>query len=52
MTASTTFISAYETRLKRAQDVLKEGTKLSHEECRALAVRLLHTLDTVRETVR
>ncbi|HVW42388.1 MAG TPA: DUF6307 family protein [Amycolatopsis sp.] len=52
MTSSTVYVSLYEKRVKLVQDVLKKDTKLSDEECQALAVRVLHTLDTVPEKVR
>jgi hypothetical protein len=52
MAPSTVFVSRYSHRIKLAQDVLKENTKLSDKECRALAVRLLRTLDTIPEQVR
>jgi hypothetical protein len=52
MAPSTVFVSRYSHRVKLAQDVLKEHTKLSDQECHALAVRLLRTLDTIPEDVR
>lgn len=52
MTSSTAFISRYDRRVTRAQEVLKQHTKLTDAECREIAVRLLHTLDTIPEKVR
>jgi hypothetical protein len=52
MTSNTVFVSLYDKRVKLVQDVLKEHTKHSDEECHALAVRVLHTLDTIPEKVR
>jgi Family of unknown function (DUF6307) len=52
MTSNTLFVSRYDYRVKLAQDIVKENTQLSDQECRALAVRLVHTLDTIPEKVR
>ncbi|WP_329045795.1 DUF6307 family protein [Amycolatopsis sp. NBC_01488] len=52
MTTDATFVSRYDLRVKLVQDVLKENTKLSATACQALAVQLLHTMDTVPERTR
>jgi len=52
MTTETALVSRYELRVKLVRDVLKENTKLSDSESRALAVRLLHTMDSIPERVR
>lgn len=52
MTQSTVFVSRYEKRVKLVQDILREETKLSEEQSRTLAIRLVHKLDTIPETVR
>lgn len=52
MTSNTVFVSPYEKRVKLVQDVLKEHTKHSEKECRALAVWVLRTLDTIPEKIR
>lgn len=52
MTSNTVFVSPYEKRVKLVQNILKEHTKHSDEECRALAVQVLHTLDTIPEKMR
>jgi len=52
MTTKTAFVSRYDLRVKLVRDVLKENTKLSDSACRELAVRLLHTMDTVPERTR
>lgn len=52
MTTDTAFVSRYDLRVKLVQDVLKENTKLSDDNCQELAVRLLHTIDNTPERVR
>lgn len=52
MTQSTVFLSRYEKRVKLVQDILREETKLSEEQSRVLAIRLVHKLDTIPEPVR
>ncbi len=52
MTMDVAFVSRYDLRIKLVQDVLKENTDLSETACQALAVRLLHTIDTVPERMR
>lgn len=52
MTTNTAFVSRYDLRVKLVRDVLKENTKLSDSACQELAVRLLHTMDTVPERTR
>jgi hypothetical protein len=49
MTSTTPFVSRYDQRVKLLQDVLKEDTKLTDDKSHKLAVRLLHTLDTIPE---
>ncbi|MEV5714570.1 DUF6307 family protein [Amycolatopsis mediterranei] len=52
MTTDLAFVSRYDLRVKLLRDVLKETTKLSDNACQELAVRLLHTMDTIPERVR
>ncbi|WP_086853481.1 DUF6307 family protein [Amycolatopsis kentuckyensis] len=52
MTADIAFASRYELRVKLVRDVLKENTKLSDKEIQALAVQLLHTMDSIPERMR
>lgn len=52
MTTDATFVSRYDLRIKMVRDVLKENTKLTDNDCQALAVRLLHTVDTIPERMR
>ncbi|MEU3272003.1 DUF6307 family protein [Saccharomonospora sp. NPDC006951] len=52
MTSHTVFVSLYDKRVKLVQDVLNEHTNHTDEECRVLAVRVLHTLDTIPERIR
>lgn len=51
MTAPT-HMSMYERRIKLVQDVLTEDSKLSNENARDLAVRVLGVLDRIPENVR
>lgn len=46
------YVSRYEQRVKLVQDILKASTSLSAEDSRALAMRLLRTLDRIPEKVR
>lgn len=46
------YVSRYEQRVKLVQDILKANTSLSVEDSRALAMRLLRTLDRIPEKVR
>ena len=46
------FVSRYDLRVKVVREVLKENTKLADDACEALAVRLLHILDTTPERMR
>ena len=52
MTTEAAFVSRYDLRVELVRDVLKENTKLSDTACQALAVRLLHTMDTIPEQMR
>ncbi len=53
MTTDATFASRYDLRVRLVRDVLKENTKLSGTACQqALAVQLLHTMDTIPERMR
>jgi len=52
MTTKAAFASRYDLRVKLVREVLKENTKLSDTACQALAVRLLHTMDTIPEQLR
>ena len=49
MTTDAVFVSRYDLRVKLVRDVLKENTKLSDDVCQALAVKLLHAMDTIPE---
>lgn len=52
MTTEAAFASRYDQRVRMVRDVLKENTELSDTACQALAVRLLHTMDTIPEQMR
>jgi hypothetical protein len=52
MTSNALFVSRYDHRVKLVQDIVKANTQLSDQKCRALAVRLVHALDTIPEKVR
>jgi hypothetical protein len=52
MTADTAFVSRYDLRVKLVREFLKENTKLSDSAGQALAVRLLHTMDSIPERTR
>ncbi len=52
MTTEAAFASRYDQRVRLVRDVLKENTKLSDTACQDLAVRLLHTMDTIPEQMR
>ncbi|WP_216208736.1 DUF6307 family protein [Amycolatopsis aidingensis] len=52
MTSNPVFVSRYDQRVKLVQDVLKEHTAHSDEQCRELAVQVLCTLDTIPEKMR
>ena len=52
MTTEAAFASRYDQRVRMVRDVLKESTELSDTACQALAVRLLHTMDTIPEQMR
>ncbi|WP_236790898.1 DUF6307 family protein [Amycolatopsis sp. GM8] len=52
MMSNTVVVSRYEQRLQLVQKIIRNDTELSEKQGRELAVRLLHTLDTVPETVR
>ena len=51
-TSDIVYVSRYDQRVKRVQDVVKEQTNGSDTDCRALAVRVLHALDTIPEKMR
>lgn len=51
MTTST-YVSAYERRLKMVEDVLTGRTKLDDKAARDLAVHVLRALDHIPERVR
>lgn len=46
------YLSRYDQRVKLVQDVVKDNSPLSVEESRALAIRLLRTLEEIPEKVR
>lgn len=52
MTTTPAFLSPYQKRLELVQRIVREDTGLSEEQSRALAVHVLHTLDTLPETIR
>ena len=52
MTTEVAFASRYDQRVRLVRDVLKENTELPDAACQALAVRLLHTMDTIPERMR
>jgi hypothetical protein len=52
MTSNPVYVSPYERRVQLVADVLKGQSKLTDKECHALAVRVLHTLDTIPEKIR
>ncbi|MEV4049792.1 DUF6307 family protein [Amycolatopsis sp. NPDC049688] len=52
MTTEATFASRYDQRVRLVRDVLKENTELSDTAAQALAVQLLHTMDTIPERMR
>ncbi|HVV14675.1 DUF6307 family protein [Amycolatopsis sp.] len=46
------YVSQYEHRIELVEAVLKGKSTLSDQECHALAVQVLHTLDAIPEKVR
>ncbi|OXM68903.1 DUF6307 family protein [Amycolatopsis vastitatis] len=52
MTTDVAFVSRYDLRVKLVRDVLKQNTKLSDSAGQALAVQLLHTMDSILERMR
>lgn len=46
------YASRYEQRVRLVQDLLKADTPLTVEQSRALAMKLLRTLDRIPEKVR
>jgi Family of unknown function (DUF6307) len=52
MTSKPVYVSPYERRVQLVANVLKGQSKLSAKECHALAVQVLHTLDTIPEKIR
>lgn len=52
MSTENVYVSRYDKRVNLVQAVLKEDTKLSEKVSQALAVKLVHTLDSVPEHVR
>jgi hypothetical protein len=52
MDMETVYVSRYEQRVKLVEDVVKDSSSLSAEEARALAIRLLRTLEEIPEKVR
>ncbi len=52
MDMETVYVSRYEQRVKLVEDVVKDNSSLSGEEARALAIRLLRTLEEIPEKVR
>ena len=52
MTTEAVFASRYDRRVELVRNVLKQNTQLPDTACQALAVQLLHTMDTVPEKTR
>jgi hypothetical protein len=52
MTAQTIALSRYEGRLKTVADVIQAHSKLSAKAAGEIAVRVLHSLDTIPERIR
>ncbi|MDT7805861.1 MAG: hypothetical protein QOI78_9294 [Actinomycetota bacterium] len=52
MTAQIEPTSRYHLRVERVKKIVMEDTKLSDAKALALAVRMVHELDTVPEPVR
>ncbi|WP_370945457.1 DUF6307 family protein [Amycolatopsis sp. cg5] len=50
MTAA--YQSRYDRRVSLVQELVSSNTKLKDKEARALAVKMIHALDTVPESVR
>lgn len=46
------FLSRYEQRVNLVENTVKENSPLSDEEARALAIRLLRTLEEIPEKMR
>jgi hypothetical protein len=46
------FLSRYEQRVNLVENTVKENSPLSAEEARALAIRLLRTLEEIPEKMR
>jgi hypothetical protein len=52
MTVSTTPSTRYQLRVDRVKKIVMEDTKLGDAKALALAVRMVHELDTLPEPVR
>ncbi|WP_162835896.1 DUF6307 family protein [Amycolatopsis orientalis] len=52
MTTNPTYVSRYDQRVKLVENVLKENSALSAEDCHVLAIRLLRALEEIPEKVR
>jgi hypothetical protein len=52
ITATSARLSPYENRLKLVEDVLTSNSKLDAKAANAVAVHVLHALDSIPEKVR
>ncbi|MEC3980151.1 DUF6307 family protein [Amycolatopsis sp. H20-H5] len=52
MTADTHHVSRYEMRVDKVEAIVMEHSKLDKEAAHALAVHMVHAIDTVPESVR
>lgn len=47
-----TFVTPYDLRVQRVKDTVRTHTKLDEKTASALAVHVLHAIDTIPEKVR
>lgn len=52
MSATTTYISLYDQRIRRVADALKQHSELNDTTAVELAVHVLHAIDHIPEKVR
>ena len=52
MTAKATYVSLYEQRIRLVSDALTQNSKISDTAALALAVHVLHAIDSIPEKVR
>ncbi|MFD8500351.1 DUF6307 family protein [Amycolatopsis sp. NPDC059657] len=52
MTATAPYVSRYDKRVALVQELVSTNTKLNDKASRELAVKMVHALDTVPESVR